>query len=127
MKYHSSRFAGKISHDLKIKCSLVLRTMSMILRSVLLECEEGSGDAVGASAVDLQSLLTQTSGYHCLMLSLSFAVSVLSSRHMKFLRAKEKYHLLLNGCPNQTHPVHPGSTHLAISGDGSEETPGNYS
>lgn len=56
MKYHSSRFAGKISDDLKIKCSLVLRTMSMILRSVLLECEEGSGDT-GASAVDLQSLL----------------------------------------------------------------------
>lgn len=62
MKYHSSRFAGKISDDLKIKCSWLLTTTSMILRSLLLEYEESSGDAVGAGAVDLQSLLTHTLG-----------------------------------------------------------------
>jgi len=36
---------------LKIKFSSVLRATTGIVRAVWLECEEGSGDAVGAAAV----------------------------------------------------------------------------
>lgn len=37
--------------ELKIKFSCVLRATTGIVRAVCLECEEGSGDAVGAGAV----------------------------------------------------------------------------
>lgn len=76
--------------------------------------------------MDLQSLLTYALGKGGLTLPLS--IPIFSPCYIKLAEPQRGIKLLLNGCPNQNHPGTFGqSTHLAISGDGSEETPGNYS
>lgn len=52
----------KLVEKLKIKFSCVLRATTGIVRAIRLQCEEGSGDAVGTGAVAWQSLLTHVLG-----------------------------------------------------------------